>query len=434
MSLEFDSNDQFVETSHTATLTQRTVLIWCYHSGDANNVARRAFSKNSADESWWWNEALLGDAREWEYGWSTHEGQWRTDSGDTTSVTGSWIPVIVRYDAGSTANNPSVRFAGSELTLNEEETPSGTANTNTEPYIIGNRASDFARGWSGMLAEFAVWDVLLSDGDCALLESGDSPLAVNTDDCAVYHRLLDTDDTDDLTGNTAGIADLDVAGNGASHPSVDDPPGGTTQLGVAALSGVGTIAATGTASRPASAALSGTGALATTATATRTAATAPSGTATIAASATVTRNAAVALNGAGTISASATTSSEQFGAAALSGTATIAASATVTRSASAALSGTATIAATATATRPGATALSGTGSIATTAAATRAAIAALTGVGTLAASATADRFAAAALIGTGTIAASASGATAEPEVVAPLVIITDDAPTVIVGS
>lgn len=92
--------------------------------------------------------------------------------------TGVWQTIGVRYDNGSTANDPVIFTDTTKNTVGagivETVAPSGTANTTSNALVIGNR-TDGSRNWDGLLADFAVWDALLDDDEFIALARGFSP-------------------------------------------------------------------------------------------------------------------------------------------------------------------------------------------------------------------------------------------------------------------
>lgn len=180
--------------------------------------------------------------------------------------------------------------------------------------------------------------------------------------------------------------------------------GAVTVSGAAALSGSGSLAATGTRTVPGAAALTGLGSASADGVTTRLGAAALSGVGTAQAAGTRTVLGAAALSGAGQASASGVAT--VGGAAALSGSGSLAAAGNVgagpaTIFGSASLSGVGTLSASAVRTAVAAAALSGVGSLATSGYRTSSGQAALTGTGALSGSGTTTRSGAAALSGLG---------------------------------
>jgi hypothetical protein len=106
-------------------------------------------------------------------GWSTTAGIWSIvrPSADV------WHNIVVTYDGGSASNNPIVYVDGSSVTVTTVTAPAGALDTsNADAYWLGNREADSARNWAGYLAEFGVWDRILTAGEVVGLGKGFSPL------------------------------------------------------------------------------------------------------------------------------------------------------------------------------------------------------------------------------------------------------------------
>ena len=65
------------------------------------------------------------------------------------------------YDESDPANDPSIYINGQLQTLNEAMTPSGTALTNTDDYIIGNRGAG-DRTFDGIIDELRIYNKILT--------------------------------------------------------------------------------------------------------------------------------------------------------------------------------------------------------------------------------------------------------------------------------
>lgn len=97
-------------------------------------------------------------------GWSDGNFEWRGGTFNNETVTRA----IITYDGSSTSNAPIIYQASggvvtaTAMTL-QSGTVSGTLNTNSDAYTIGNRQNSSAnRPWSGWLAEIAKWNNWLS--------------------------------------------------------------------------------------------------------------------------------------------------------------------------------------------------------------------------------------------------------------------------------
>ncbi len=117
-------------------------------------------------------------------------GQWNTGTTATVSV---WEPFGLKYDTGSTVNDPTVyqnnvkKTVGSGLTRTTG--PTGTQNA-PGLVCVGNRQTAVDRNWDGESAEFAFWNVLLDDAEFAALGAGYSPLLIRPASLLEYVPLV----------------------------------------------------------------------------------------------------------------------------------------------------------------------------------------------------------------------------------------------------
>ncbi len=171
-----------VTTAYTAHATARSYSIWAWRSGfgdgdvapnGANN--QRLWDKRTVSgqfEVIFWdgsggaNNDLFVFVRTWTTG-----GTWTW----TKSPFKAWTNITLTYDGSSTANDPIVYYNGVSQTVTRATAPTGTIQTNTDAYMIGNTGVA-NRGWDGYLAEFAIWDRILSASEAAALGKGYSPL------------------------------------------------------------------------------------------------------------------------------------------------------------------------------------------------------------------------------------------------------------------
>lgn len=86
-----------------------------------------------------------------------------------------WTQYVLTYDNTSTSNDPIVYKDGTSVTVTERATPNGAEVTGDSVLIVGNR-SNTQRTWDGYLAEFGIWNRILSAGEAAALGKGYSPL------------------------------------------------------------------------------------------------------------------------------------------------------------------------------------------------------------------------------------------------------------------
>jgi len=116
-------------------------------------------------------------------GWSTQYGDWYTT--DSVIEDNTWHHVVITYDAGSTSNDPIIYIDGTSVGVTERTdcTPAGTwGGIDTDDCFIGARSSGDAtdgsaspasgtdgRSLYGMMAQFSVWDSIVSSDEVSAL-------------------------------------------------------------------------------------------------------------------------------------------------------------------------------------------------------------------------------------------------------------------------
>lgn len=70
---------------------------------------------------------------------SGDNGSWKTP--DDSTSTGSWYYIVLTYDDSSDTNNPLIYINKTSQSITEAVPPTGTASTNADDYIIGNRGN-----------------------------------------------------------------------------------------------------------------------------------------------------------------------------------------------------------------------------------------------------------------------------------------------------
>jgi len=105
--------------------------------------------------------------------YTTTPGEWTI----TQPSTDTWHRLVMTYDSGNTANNPLIWMDGTPLTVTRAVAPVGAPTTDARPYNLGNLSFDAGVdvNINGHLAEFAVWNRLLSAPEVAALQTNTSP-------------------------------------------------------------------------------------------------------------------------------------------------------------------------------------------------------------------------------------------------------------------
>lgn len=102
----------------------------------------------------------------------------------------AWHHLLIVYDAGNTANVPTIYVDGVSQTVTVAGTANGTAVTTSNDYRLGNRESGANRNWDGMIAEFAIWNALLTSSEATALSKGASPMFIRLPSLVEYVPLI----------------------------------------------------------------------------------------------------------------------------------------------------------------------------------------------------------------------------------------------------
>ncbi len=160
-----------VVTGLSSHNTQRSYSIWAYRSGNGGANLGRLFDKRTGVDAE--VETFFDNVgNEYTYGrvWSGANAQWKLGSG--LPSLNAWHHLLLTYDATLASNAPVYYLDGVAQAVVTTVGASGTPNTNTSAYVVGNRTNDSARNWDGRLCEFAVWNCLLNLADAQRLANG----------------------------------------------------------------------------------------------------------------------------------------------------------------------------------------------------------------------------------------------------------------------
>ena len=157
--LTFNGGAGKVLSGVTTHALQRTYMLWTKRQGPGGNGLGRLFDKRTSGAE---VEGLYYDSSAGVYRyfrvWSGGVGAW-TIPAPSANV---WHHITVAYNAGSAANNPQIYVDGVAQAVRRATNPSGTPLANTDAYVVGNRGTDNARGWSGQLDEVRIYNRLLT--------------------------------------------------------------------------------------------------------------------------------------------------------------------------------------------------------------------------------------------------------------------------------
>jgi hypothetical protein len=178
-----------IDSAYTAKPTTQSMHIWANFNAGGGNNAPRLVDAAGANSTviLFMNSAT--STLVFNHGWDGGAGQWSFDGGLTLTV-GLWQSYGVSYDGASTANVPILYYNGADVgTLNVNSAPSGNLGTTAGTYTIGNNATGI-RNWDGLLAEAAIWSVILTPAEFAALNNGYSPLLIRPASLVEYQPMI----------------------------------------------------------------------------------------------------------------------------------------------------------------------------------------------------------------------------------------------------
>lgn len=215
MARDLDGSSNYISYSLNTeqnNLTTFSFAGWFYF--DSNSQYRRLVQKGPAYPDMDWD-------LEWDDSWGLvfQYGKWSTASGAwsiTKPGTGAWAHIAVTYDGGSTTNDPQIYVNGIAASVTERNTPSGTYSNAQSGFYLGTD-SGAGEYHDGRLAEVAMWDVLLSAAEVALLGDGFAPSFIGRG-LVWYAPLVRS------TGDIVGSGSATLSGTTViSHPRIIYP-------------------------------------------------------------------------------------------------------------------------------------------------------------------------------------------------------------------
>ena len=215
MAKDFDGSTSIITTSLTTHNSTRSYGIWTYREGAGEATFGRMFDKSAVERLINDQDGVSPDGYSFSRVFSGGTADW-VIAAPSLNV---WHHVLVTYDSSSATNDPIFYIDGISQSLTGDSNTTGTANTNTEPYIIGNRG-DVARTWDGRLCEFAIWNRILTAAEVASI-GGDSFSALFYPDSLIFYAPL-IREAIDIKG-TGSLTD--TATSVIAHPRIIYPQG-----------------------------------------------------------------------------------------------------------------------------------------------------------------------------------------------------------------
>ena len=195
-----------IELPFNSHATLRTYAMWAYRGGDGGGTGGRLLDKRvtaASDEIIFWNGSL-SDVN-YVRSWSGSSGDWRW-AGETNFPVDTWVHIALTYDSGDVSNDPVLYYDGSLESLVFDTNPTGTVDTDSQNYVIGNEKQSDARNWDGRFANFAIWDRILSTGEISGLAARYSPDCFHNSLVSHTHLIRETIDTLNGTTTVTGTA------------------------------------------------------------------------------------------------------------------------------------------------------------------------------------------------------------------------------------
>lgn len=186
-------------TQFTAHSTLRSYEVFLKRTGGGGSNLGRIFDKRTASaqvELWFYNNPF-----EYDRVWAGGQGTWKWADPVGLNV---WQHLVLTYDASATTNDPLFYVNAIPQALSSDSNPaSGPITNNADPYVIGNRGNDNARGWDGPMAYFRIYNKILTPNEIKQLcadpfriykrlksQGADAPAAGGFNPALTRRRLL----------------------------------------------------------------------------------------------------------------------------------------------------------------------------------------------------------------------------------------------------
>lgn len=226
MAYLFDGSGDYITINKSAAATdlaQISYVFWLYSdtgitggrnpfwSGGSWNANFHSFVQHDGNNA---NLAFCAN-------WTTTEGRWHItrDSGNT------WTQHVITYDFGASTNDPIWYRNGTVITgpdFFEQAAPSGTADYAKDDgtLTIGAYDDGSTEYWLGRIAEFAIYNRILTATEAYVLGKGFSPLFIPNG--RVFYDPLIRGSRDLMSGNVGTVTNAVVT----PHPRIIYPTGG----------------------------------------------------------------------------------------------------------------------------------------------------------------------------------------------------------------
>lgn len=243
------STDKIQTTIPSPTGARTYFIRFLRNGGGGGNLGRFFEAHNgTVNELWDWN--VTNNRIDYFRAYSgASQAMWWV----SLPTSGVWTSIALTKDFATTTA-PLMYIDGSSVTVTTATAASGTPTAITSGICLGNRPTDNARHWDGLLADFYVWNAVLTAGEIASLHAGADPTTIQ--DAQLIARIpMDTDALDREGNYTTTITGAQlVAGPRASADlasSYEIAAPGTTSVSADLSSSYTILAQTTTIASPA---------------------------------------------------------------------------------------------------------------------------------------------------------------------------------------
>lgn len=176
-----------IDLGNVAVPADVTYFIWTYRTGEGGANFGRVFGRSSGLHDLITNNP--GAANTYAFGDIVNAQHYRWTRADAYQ----WVPISVSGTIADTSTAPTIYQSGVKPTIIRTGVGNFWGTTSSVAMHIGNRPSDSARVWHGMLAHFCMWDVKLTDAEHEALHAGALPNTIRPESIVRYFPLLNNE-------------------------------------------------------------------------------------------------------------------------------------------------------------------------------------------------------------------------------------------------
>ncbi len=173
-----------IDLGNVTIPTNVTYFVWSYRNGEGGANFGRIFGRGGGVHDIISNNQNVANT----YAFGNISGSqyyyW------TRPDARQWASISISGNTADSATAPTIYQNGIKPSLTRVGASSFWGTLTSTSTNIGNRPSDWARVWDGMLAHFCMWDVSLSDSEHEALHAGAIPNTIRPESIVRYFPLL----------------------------------------------------------------------------------------------------------------------------------------------------------------------------------------------------------------------------------------------------